>query len=301
MTAQSHPPVAIGLAVDRSAEERTLDGLIDAAVADKDTVVLALARDAAPLAARDALAWMSPCEVPAPDEWAFLGRRPDGRAVLAAVYVDDEPPFDAPGGWGGLRVVGADLNPAEASVFTEALSLARWLRDSPFCPACGTRTDVRMSGWSRHCASCGREHFPRTDPAVIVAVTHPHDPDLLLLGSNVLWGEDRFSCFAGFNEAGESLEDTVARELYEEAGVALTDVRYRGSQSWPYPRSLMVGFLATAVDAHAVRPDGEEIVAVRWFHRDEIGAALSGRGPVQLPGPASISRRLIEGWHGGVA
>ena len=167
MTAQSHPPVAIGLAVDRSAEERTLDGLIDAAVADKDTVVLALARDAAPLAARDALAWMSPCEVPAPDEWAFLGRRPDGRAVLAAVYVDDEPPFDAPGGWGGLRVVGADLDPAEASVFTEALSLARWLRDSPFCPACGTRTDVRMSGWSRHCTSCGRIIFHRHSQILI--------------------------------------------------------------------------------------------------------------------------------------
>lgn len=300
MTAHPPPPLSADM-VDRSADERTTEGLIETARADDRTVVLALARDAAPLAERNALAWMSPREVPVPDEWAFLGRRPDGRAVLAAVYIDDEPPFPAPAGWGGLRTVGPDLDPAETSVFVEALSLGRWLRDSAFCPACGVRTDLRTGGWSRHCPSCAREHFPRTDPAVIVAVTHPEDRDLLLLGSNVLWEDDRFSCFAGFAEAGESLEEAVVRELFEEAGVALSDVRYHGSQAWPYPRSLMVGFLATAVDPVAAHPDGEEIVEVRWFHRDEIGAALEGRGPVRLPGPASISRHLIESWYGGAA
>ncbi|MDZ8172164.1 NAD(+) diphosphatase [Microbacterium xanthum] len=298
----AHPPLSVPVtALDRAAEERASDDIVERARAEAGTLALALARDAAPLATPQTLAWMRPDEVPSPDEWAFLGRRADGRAVLAAVYLDDAPPFSAPAGWGGLRAVGAELDPAESAVFVEALSLARWLRDAAFCPACGSRAVVCAGGWSRQCPSCGREHFPRTDPAVIAAVTHPSDPDLLLLGSNILWEHDRFSCFAGFVEAGESLEDTVVRELHEEAGVALTAVRYHGSQAWPYPRSLMVGFFATALDAAAARPDGEEIVAVRWFHRDEIGAALEGKGEVRLPGPASISRRIIEDWYGGAA
>ncbi len=111
-----------------------------------------------------------------------------------------------------------------------------------------------------------------------------HDPDLLLLGSNALWGADRYSCFAGFVEAGESLEAAVQREVAEESGIAVDVVTYRGSQAWPYPRSLMVGFLASAVDDGAARPDGAEIVAVRWFTRDEIGAALAGESVMALPG-----------------
>ncbi len=105
---------------------------------------------------------------------------------------------------------------------------------------------MRQAGWARHCPVCGREHFPRTDPAVIVAITSAHDPDRLLLGSNALWDANRFSCFAGFVEAGESLEAAVLREVREEAGVDVRDIRYRGSQAWPYPRSLMLGFLATS-------------------------------------------------------
>ena len=136
-----------------------------------------------------------------------------------------------------------------------------------------------------------------TDPAVIVAITSARDPDLLLLGSNMLWEQARYSCFAGFVEAGESLERAVVREVHEEAGVVVTDVRYRGSQAWPYPRSLMLGFFATAVDDDAARPDGEEIVTLRWFHRDEIGAALAGDSTFLLPGPASIAHHLISDWY----
>lgn len=136
---------------------------------------------------------------------------------------------------------------------------------------------------------------------MIVAVTSSHDPDLLLLGSNALWGLDRFSCFAGFVEAGESLEATVRREVAEECGVEVGAVRYRGSQAWPYPRSLMVGFLATAVDDDAARADGDEIAAVRWFTRAEIAAALRGEGDVMLPGTASIAHRLIRDWCEGAA
>jgi NAD+ diphosphatase len=215
------------------------------------------------------------------------------------VHPGEDDPFPAPAGWAGLRAIGAALTPADAAAFVEALSLGRWLLDAPFCPACGTRTILADAGWSRRCPHCGRQHFPRTDPAVIAAITSAADPDRLLLGSNVLWGADRFSCFAGFVEAGESMEAAVIREVAEEAGVEVCDVRYRGSQAWPYPRSLMVGFLATAVDDDAARPDGDEIAAVRWFTRDEIGAALRGESDVVLPGPASIARRLIGDWHAG--
>lgn len=286
--------------IDRAAEERAVDGLVDGLRADPATVVLVLRGDSAPLDATGSLHLVPPAAVPDGAEWAFLGRDARRRGVLTAVFPADPDglePVEAPGGWGALRVIGGDLDAAQSGMFVEALSLGRWLLDAPFCPACGTRTVLRNAGWSRHCPHCGREHFPRTDPAVIVAVTGTRHPDRLLLGSNALWDANRFSCFAGFAEAGESLEAAVAREVREEAGVDLVDVRYRGSQAWPYPRSLMLGFHAVAADDDAARPDGEEIVAVRWFTRAEIGAALAGEGDILLPGPASISRRLIVDWH----
>jgi len=157
------------------------------------------------------------------------------------------------------------------------------------------------AGWSRRCPSCGRQHFPRTDPAVIVAITSAVDPDILLLGTNALWDANHFSCFAGFVEAGESLESAVRREVAEESGITVATAEYRGSQAWPYPRSLMLGFLATAADDDAARADGDEIAALRWFTRDEIGAGLEGEGDVVLPGTASIAHRLIRDWHAGTA
>lgn len=288
--------------VDRRAAERAEPALLERARADAATRVLVCAGDRAPLAASGGLRLVMPGEVPDGAEWAFLGRDAAGSAVLAAAFAaEDDEPFASAGGWGGLRVVGGELSAAESGLLVAALSLGRWLLDAPFCPACGTRTEVRSAGWSRVCPGCGREHFPRTDPAAIVAVRSAVHPDRLLLGSNALWGADRYSCFAGFAEAGESLETAAAREVHEEAGVVLTALEYRGSQPWPYPRSLMVGFLATAADDDAARPDGEEIAAVRWFERDEIGASLAGRGPVTLPGPASIAHGLITGWYAGTA
>ncbi|MDN3494704.1 NAD(+) diphosphatase [Planococcus sp. APC 4015] len=285
---------------DRSAADRVTEGLVERARADAATRVLVIVRDAVPLAAPDRILWVSPEIVPDDAAWAFLGRDPSGVPVLAAVFpAQAEELFAAPAGWAGLRVVGGSLHPVEAEVFVTGLSLGRWLLDAAYCPACGTLCEPRNAGWSRHCPACGREHFPRTDPAVIVAITSARDPDLLLLGSNALWESNRFSCFAGFAEAGESLEDAVHREVQEESGVRVVDVRYRGSQAWPYPRSLMLGFLATAADDDAAVADGDEIVAVRWFTRDEIGAALRGESDLRLPGPASISHRLISDWQAG--
>lgn len=304
MTAPDSPrlPPLAGAGVDRAGDERAVPGLIDRARIAPDTRVLVLAGDRAPLAEPAALHWVDPATVGDGAEWAFLGRDPNGAALLAAIFdAADDAPFPAPGGWGGLRAVGGELSPHDAAAFVEALSLGRWLLEAPYCPACGALTMTVDAGWSRRCPSCGRQHFPRTDPAVIVAITSADDPDALLLGSNALWGENRFSCFAGFVEAGESLEAAVSREVREESGVEVTDVRYRGSQAWPYPRSLMLGFLATALDDSSARADGEEIAAVRWFTRDEIGAGLAGDGDLTLPGRASIAHRLISDWYAGRA
>ena len=296
----TQPPPLARSGLDRSAEERLNRGLLESARTDAATRVLVLNGDAAPLAHPDALFWAAPHEVPAGAEWAFLGRDAEGAAMLAAVFPRaDSELISAPGGWGALRVVGGGLSARDAGAFVEALSLGRWLLEAPFCPACGARTEVRSAGWSRHCPSCGRDHFPRTDPAVIVAITSAQHPDRLLLGSNAMWAGDRFSCFAGFVEAGESLEAAVAREVREEAGVDVVDVQYRGSQAWPYPRSLMLGFLATAADDSAAEADGEEILAVRWFERSEIGAGLAGESDLLLPGRASIAHSLISDWYAG--
>jgi NAD+ diphosphatase len=290
------PPVSRLGAFDRSAPERTEPGLVDILRDDARTRVVVVRSDATPVGEDGGLALASPSDVPIDAEWAFLGRSADGTAVLVASLDSDA---DSPESvrWAGLRAIGGSLHAADTDALVTAVALGRWLRDAAYCPACGTRTTLQNAGWSRTCPSCGREHFPRTDPAVIVAVTRADDPDALLLGSNALWGADRYSCFAGFAEAGESLEDTVVREVREEAGVTVAALRYVASQGWPYPRSLMLGFRAEALVASDAEPDGEEIVDVRWFTRAEIGEGLAGTSALQLPGPASIAHRLISGWY----
>jgi len=234
--------------------------------------------------------------------WALLGRDADGTVLLLAAAPPETDALDAAPDeiWLGLRDLGGRIDGREAELLIGAIALAGWLRDAPFCPACGGGTELRQGGWSRRCLVCGREHFPRTDPAVIVAV-ESRDGERLLLGANANWGGRMYSCFAGFTEAGESLEATVHREIEEESGVRLSALRYISSQAWPFPRSLMVGFRAVVDDESAALADGEEIIDVRWFSRDEIGSALGGNGPVGLPGPASIARALIVDWYEGRA
>lgn len=289
-----------GGALDRAGAERDVDDLLGALRSAADTRVLTVRGDAAPVA-DERLVLVAVPAVRAAREWAFLGRASDGAALLLAV-VDEEADAGAPAQarWAPLRAIGGDLPADEAEILGTAVALAGWLRDAAFCPACGTLTVLRQAGWSRHCPNCGREHFPRTDPAVIVLVASADDPDRVLLGANAAWGGSRYSCFAGFAEAGESLEATVSREVEEESGVRLEAIRYRGSQVWPYPRSLMLGFRARAIRDDEARADGEEIVEVRWFDRAEIGAALRGETTVQLPGAASIAHRLIDEWYRGI-
>ncbi|MGS0560866.1 NAD(+) diphosphatase [Microbacterium aurugineum] len=230
--------------------------------------------------------------------WALLGRDSDGAVVLVAAAPPETDSLDAAPDeiWLGLRDLGGRIDDQESELLIGAIALAGWLRDAPFCPTCGGGTELRQAGWSRRCLVCAREHFPRTDPAVIVAV-ESRDGERLLLGANANWGGRMYSCFAGFTEAGESLESTVHREIEEESGVRLSSLRYVSSQAWPFPRSLMVGFRAVVDEESAALADGEEIIDVRWFSRAEIGSALAGRGPVGLPGPASIARALIVDWY----
>ncbi|MFC7943166.1 NAD(+) diphosphatase [Microbacterium oxydans] len=230
--------------------------------------------------------------------WALLGRDLDGTLLLLAAAPPENDALDtAPDEiWLGLRDLGGRIDGQESELLISAIALAGWLQDAAFCPTCGGETELRQASWSRRCLVCGRQHFPRTDPAVIVAV-ESRDGQRLLLGANANWGGRMFSCFAGFTEAGESLESTAYREIEEESGVRLSALRYVSSQPWPFPRSLMVGFRAVVDDETTARADGEEIIEVRWFTRAEIGSALAGDGPVGLPGPASIARALIVDWY----
>jgi NAD+ diphosphatase len=286
--------------LDRAADLRTEPGVIDRLRAESTTQVIAVRDGRVRIAGGDldsvALLRVPPSEI-VEATWALLGRDAHGAAVLLAVLQPEADSVDtAPDEtWLGLRDLGARLSSDDTELLIEALALGGWLRDAPFCPACGGGTELRQAGWSRRCLVCGREHFPRTDPAVIVAVESA-DGERLLLGANANWGGRMYSCFAGFTEAGESLESTVHRELEEESGVRLASLRYVSSQPWPFPRSLMLGFRAVVLDENDVRPDGEEIIDARWFTRDEIGTALAGEGPVGLPGPSSIARALIVSW-----
>lgn len=296
------PPPLARAGLDRAAEKRDTPHLVSTLARDPATRVIAVHGDRALVAASGtSLVRLAPSAVPADSLQAFLGRSADGVAVLLAVLaaesdVPAEGPSDA--GWASLREAGGRLDPVDAGLFVEAVALGRWIADAPFCSACGARTEVRAAGWARHCPSCGREHFPRTDPAVIVAV-HDESDTRLLLGKNALWAErNMYSTFAGFVEAGESLEAAILRELREEAGVEIIASHYRGSQAWPYPRSLMLGFHAVVTGDVVPRPDGVEIVDARWFTRSELRTALDDPGAAgfALPGTASIARRLIEDW-----
>lgn len=281
---------------DRAAELREEPGVIDRLRDDHRSRVIVV-REGRVRVLDSALVRVAPDAV-GEATWALLGRDVDGAVLLLAAAPPETDAVDAAPDeiWLGLRDLGGRIDAGESEVLVEAVALAGWLRDAPFCPTCGGGTELRQAGWSRRCLVCGREHFPRTDPAVIVAVESA-DGERLLLGANANWGGRMYSCFAGFTEAGESLESTVHREIEEESGVRLSDVRYVSSQAWPFPRSLMVGFRAVVEDEAAARADGEEIIDVRWFTREEIGSALAGEGPVGLPGPASIARALIVQWY----
>ncbi|WP_070378056.1 NAD(+) diphosphatase [Rhodococcus sp. WMMA185] len=200
-----------------------------------------------------------------------------------------------------LRALGGVLDDADAGLLTSALAMLNWHDSAGFSALDGAVSVPTMSGWSRISTSTGHEEFPRTDPAIICLVHD--DGDRVLLARQPTWPPRRYSLLAGFVEAGESLEACVAREIKEEVGLDVRDVRYLGSQPWPFPRSVMIGFAAVGdPDVSFTFSDGE-IAEARWFSRDEVRSALElgdwasdGDAPLLLPGSISIARGIIESW-----
>jgi NAD+ diphosphatase len=245
-----------------------------------------------------------------PEGWIFLGvddvdglpgaspteTRPAGApGYLARLVPDVESAVLLAGHrWSPLREIGAVLSARDAGLATAAVALERWHVRHPRCPRCGAATRSEQSGWVRRCVADGSEHYPRSDPAVIMAVVD--EADRLLLGHGAQWPLHRYSTLAGFVEPGESVEHAIRREVREEVGVTVGAVEYRGSQPWPFPGSLMLGFRAHALTT-AVTVDAVEVTAARWFTRMELRAGIRS-GSVGLPNNTSIAHALIEEWYG---
>ena len=220
------------------------------------------------------------------DNALFLGTI-DDVAYFAAEVVD---PAQSRLPLVDLRTIGPVLPPHEAGLLASARALLHWHSTHRFCGSCGTATLPTDAGHARHCQNCGRDHFPRTDPAVIMLITHD---DSALLGRSARFPPGMYSTLAGFVEPGESLEQAVEREVFEEAGLRLTDITYRSSQPWPFPQSLMLGFRAVAIDP-TIRIDQDELEDALWVDRTRLNDPETC--PVQLPREDSIARYLIEEW-----
>ena len=223
------------------------------------------------------------------DRRFFLGTDDDAAYFAAVVDAEeDETTFQ------GLRSIGAVLGARDAGLVVHAVSLANWHATHTHCPRCGGPTTPQAAGHVRRCARDASEHYPRTDPAVIMSVVDADDR--LLLGRQTSWPAGRFSTLAGFVEPGESLEAAVRREVHEEVGITIGEVRYLGSQPWPFPSSLMLGFRAEAASTEVTLHDGE-IAEARWFTRPGILEAIRS-GELGVAPTISIARRLIEHWYG---
>ena len=201
-------------------------------------------------------------------------------------------------GFATLREIGSNLDEVEISLAMHAVGLANWHATHPCCSRCGAQTISDLGGAVRVCVADSTQHHPRTDPAVIVLVKD--EADRILLGHQPIWPDKRFSTFAGFVEPGESFEECVSREVFEEAGVYCNDINYLRSQAWPFPASIMIAFEAVTDHPDNARPDGEEITQVQWFSRAEMKTAVA-TGDILLPPLISVARKMITTWYVGEA
>ncbi|MDQ0768509.1 NAD+ diphosphatase [Pseudarthrobacter defluvii] len=298
--------------VDRGSAVRGRPGMVEELLAGPHAVAAVLSgrqglvqgSSLALTGARELLAELNEAGSP-PELVVYLGSAlpaadlPSGTELLLFVLPEAPEPGTAgiPGDavWAGFREVAAELTATSTALFVESSAIANWHAAHTHCPRCGTPTEVESGGWVRRCPADRSEHFPRTDPAIIVTVVGP-DGRLLLGGGGPVDARN-YSTLAGFVEPGESLEEAVVREIQEEVGVRVTACQYLGSQSWPFPASLMLGFTAVTEDAQAT-PDGVEVTRARWFSREELqDAVLSGE--ITISSRLSIARSLIEHWYGG--
>jgi NAD+ diphosphatase len=232
----------------------------------------------------------------------FLGLA-EGRAHFAIDAAGADIPPDVDIELIDVRALAPSLPQGEAAIVAEARSLLDWHARHRFCAQCGSPTTMASAGWKRQCSQCGASHFPRTDPVVIMLAIRGEQA---LLGRNRRRPGGRFSCLAGFVEPGETPEEAVRREVREESGVRCGRVRYLAAQPWPFPSSLMMGFLAEALTDEIV-VDAEEIAEARWFTREEIRrmVARAAAGPddpsqVSLPAPIAIAHHICRRWSSGL-
>jgi NAD+ diphosphatase len=282
--------------VERSTALRTDGEWLAKAWSDPGTRVLVIEDGRALARVSDAaaeLVFVSPHQ--APDGTRFLlGVDSGGMAYFGVggpITADREDPSLRRA---GLREAGTLLTDRDAGLMTHAVALANWHAVAGFCSRCGASTSPELAGHSRRCTVDGSEHFPRCDPAVIMLVADPDDR--CLLARNAQWPARRVSVLAGFVEPGESAEQAVVREVHEETGVVVSAVTYAGSQPWPMPHNLMLGFRAEATSTE-ITVDDEEIAEANWFSREDLRKALLS-GDLLMPPSLSISRWLIETWYG---
>lgn len=301
------------LHVDRRAERRTEPDLLAQLLADPQTCVMLCDASGKVLVAEDghlptlgaeqrqlldlsSLTYLGEVgDIPWLGSWQVSGG-PESQLVVgnsgeAPTQGQQAPAFVT------MQHAAQTLEPWEVELALPALALAAWHSEFRFCGRCGAPTHPEQAGWVQACEQ-GHLTFPRTDPAVIMPVMTPDD-ERLLLAHGARWQPGRFSVLAGFVEAGESAEQAVAREVAEEAGLVVDHVEVVGSQSWPFPRSLMLAYRARLAEGSTeIRVDGEEVTEAHFFTRAELHDAVAS-GEITLPSRFSIARRLIEAWWGG--
>lgn len=292
------PPPLGRSGIDRAAHLRADDEWLARAWSNPSSRVLVVDGGRALVDEHEVLVFSSAADSPAGERY-FLGvAAPTDVEESVGVFAVAAPlPDPPPSGMKAvnLREIGANLSDADAGLFAHAAALEQWHARHVRCPLCGAATVVAMAGHVRRCVDDGSEHYPRTDPAVIMLVTDADDR--CLLGRQPSWPAGRMSTLAGYVEAGETLEHAVVREVFEEVGIRVGDVRYVASQPWPFPSSLMLAFTAKATTTD-LTIDGDEIAEARWFSREELRSAIT-HGSLRLPMSASVAFYLIDGWFGG--
>lgn len=272
-----------GGSLDRAAAFRSDQGWIAARRADATAKLLRLNGDKTRIAG-GALHY----ETPVDDEAIFLGLDPAGHAIFAGESVE---PIEDAQDLRSLAIAG-QLPPSDLATLAQARSLLHWHQRHRFCANCGHATEMKDGGYRRHCAQCTTDHFPRTDPVIIIIV---RSGDAFLLGRQTSWPQGRYSALAGFMEPGETIEEAARREVLEESGIRIGAISYVASQPWPYPSSLMIGLIGEALNRDIVI-DKIELEDARWFSDGEIRQMLAERHPggLSVPPPMAIAHRILE-------